>query len=150
MSFYVGIQLMYLLENNKHEAKGMSTDWGSEINEFKSLMSNILVLLATPGILKRLHKGYRESAAYKIEKLIDFFTLIDEGNTLVWMDYLKTTHTSSPEQILDQKIKYYTFKNSDTNESNFFSFNYSIHKKRYEKMREIFASLNSRELLSGK
>ena len=150
MSHHVGLELVHLLENSKEYDTIGFTDWGFELYKLKDLMKSLLVLLATPGVLEKLDSSSQEIAAIKIDRLHTFFTCIEEGYILEWLNYMVVTELTPKEDFLDMMISNYDFKSTNTKGANFFSFEYKIHKERYEKMGEAFVRLNSKELLSGK
>lgn len=150
MSLYVGTALVDLLTKHKSKEEIGFQDWASQIYDYEYLMISLLVLLASPKVLEKLDSSVQKTIATKINKLLYFFKTINEGFTLEWLDHVLVTQYHPEEAVLDRMIERYSFSNVDTPDGNFFSFDYRIHKKRYEKMKEIFVSLNSKELLSGK
>jgi hypothetical protein len=107
-------------------------DWSSWMYEWKIFIQDLLVLLAKPGVLKKLRKHQQPMAAKKLEQLISFFQSIDEKYTNQWLDFimLKSIGTNN-EEYLSHLVNYYRFSE---NENNFFTHDYIREKKWFEKM----------------
>jgi hypothetical protein len=130
MTDEAGMALGYLLKFGKEEND--MADWSSWMYEWKIFIQDLLVLLAKPGVLKKLRKYQQPMAAKKLEHLISFFQSIDEKYTNQWLDFimLKSIGTNN-EEYLSHLVNYYRFSE---NENNFFTHDYIREKKWFEKM----------------
>jgi hypothetical protein len=138
MTSQIGDGFTELLSNDEDIA---NTDWHYKMYNFKSLLKELLILLAKPGVLEKLHFSERETAAPCLGKLISFFEQISEGNTLAYLDYVVINQYSHilKEEDIDRYIKYYDFQNVLDNKGDKTCW-YSpvIDAKRLEEMKEYY------------
>lgn len=138
MAFQIGDGLTELLGNDDNIA---NTDWHYKMYYFKSLLKELLILLAKPGVLEKLHFSERETAAPCLGKLISFFEQISDDNTLAYLHYFVIDQYSHAikEEDIDEKIKYYDFQNVLDNKGDKTCW-YSpvIDAKQLEKMKEYY------------
>lgn len=112
MSGSVGSQLIFLVANEDEQYK-VNVDWDARLWSWGHFMKQLLVLIGRPGVLDQLAKSERETASLRISKLYDFFTLIQDGYTKEWLQYVVLTDYPSEqtEKAINRVTEYYDFEN---------------------------------------
>ena len=132
MTWRVRDQLYNLL----HDREDGYQDWGQQMNEYQSLLQEILILLGKPDIVNMMREHYRKDASRKIDNLIDFFQFINEQETLALLD-LESISYNLTENVLEGLINHYKFDKEQLNSRHCYSYllhDYKLYKERFENM----------------